>query len=161
MATERVTLYGVPIVTDRQVNYARVDPAVARELFLRHALVEGDWETSHEFFARNRRLLDEVEELEHRARRRDILVDDHTLFDFYDRRIPDEVVSARHFDAWWKRARQEQPDLAAYVEPEIAQRIRKPHHAGLIVASKDDHRVRELLDAYVTSWVRFCVAPPA
>jgi ATP-dependent helicase HrpA len=111
MATERVTLYGVPIVAGRQVNYGRVDPPVARELFLRHALVEGDWETSHDFFARNRRLLAEVEELEHRARRRDILVDDHTLFDFYDQRVPDEVVSARHFDAWWKRARQDQPDL--------------------------------------------------
>jgi ATP-dependent helicase HrpA len=111
MATERVTLYGVPIVTGRQVSYARVDPEAARELFIRHALVEGDWETAHEFFARNRRLLAEVEELEHRARRRDILVDDHTLFDFYNRRIPDEVVSARHFDAWWKRASQDQPDL--------------------------------------------------
>jgi ATP-dependent helicase HrpA len=111
LASERVTLYGVPIVAQRQVNYGRIDPPLARELFLRHALVEGDWETSQAFFARNRRLLAEVEELEHRTRRRDILVDDHTLFDFYDRRIPDEVVSARHFDAWWKRARQDQPDL--------------------------------------------------
>jgi ATP-dependent helicase HrpA len=111
MATERVTLYGLPIVTGRPVDYGRIDPPVARELFLRHALVEGDWETSHDFFARNRRLLAEVEDLEHRARRRDILVDDHTLFDFYDRRVPDEVVSARHFDAWWKRAREERPDL--------------------------------------------------
>jgi ATP-dependent helicase HrpA len=111
MATERVTLYGMPIVTGRLVGYARVDPAASRELFLRHALVEGDWETSHEFFVRNRRLLAEVEELEHRARRRDILVDDQSLFDFYDRRIPDEVVSARHFDAWWKQARRDRPDL--------------------------------------------------
>ena len=111
VATERVTLYGVPIVTGRQVDYGRIDPGLARELFLRHALVEGDWETSHGFFARNRRLLAEVEELEHRARRRDILVDDHALFDFYDRRVPDEVVSARHFDAWWKQARQERPEL--------------------------------------------------
>jgi ATP-dependent helicase HrpA len=111
LATERVTLYGLPIVTDRQVDYARIDPAAARELFLRHALVEGDWETSHEFFARNRRLLAEVEELEHRARRRDIVVDDHALRDFYDRRVPEEVVSARHFDAWWKRAGRDTPDL--------------------------------------------------
>jgi ATP-dependent helicase HrpA len=111
LATERVTLYGLPIVTDRQVDYARIDPAAARELFLRHALVEGDWETSHEFFARNRRLLAEVEELEHRARRRDIVVDDHALFDFYDRRVPGEVVSARHFDAWWKRVGRDTPDL--------------------------------------------------
>ena len=111
MASERVTLFGVPIVAERPVSYARVDPEAARELFLRHALVEGDWETSHDFFARNRRLLAEVEELEHRARRRDILVDDQALFDFYDHRIPAEVVSARHFDAWWKRARHDQPDL--------------------------------------------------
>jgi ATP-dependent helicase HrpA len=111
LASERVTLYGVPIVAGRQVDYGRIDPELARELFLRHALVEGDWETSHEFFARNRRLLAEVEELEHRARRRDILVDDHALFDFYDRRVPDEVVSARHFDAWWKRASRDRPDL--------------------------------------------------
>src|SRR5215211_1878739 len=111
LATERATLFGVPIVTGRQVGYARVDPGAARELFLRHGLVEGDWETSHEFFARNRRLLAEVEELEHRARRRDILVDDHTLFDFYDQRVPDEVVSAHHFDAWWKRASRDRPDL--------------------------------------------------
>jgi ATP-dependent helicase HrpA len=111
LASERVTLYGVPIVADRQVQYGRIDPEVSRELFIRHALVESDWETTHDFFARNRRLLAEVEELEHRARRRDIVVDDHTLFDFYDRRVPAEVVSARHFDAWWQRAREQRPDL--------------------------------------------------
>ena len=111
VATERVTLYGVPIVPGRQVQYGRIDPGLSRELFLRHALVEGDWETTHDFFARNRRLLAEVEELEHRARRRDILVDDHALFDFYDQRVPPEVVSARHFDAWWKQERRERPDL--------------------------------------------------
>ena len=110
MASERVTLYGVPIVAERQVSYGRIDPQGSRQLFIRHALVEGDWETHHDFFARNRRLLEEVEGLEHRARRRDILVDDHALFDFYDRRIPAEVVSARHFDAWWKRASLQQPD---------------------------------------------------
>jgi ATP-dependent helicase HrpA len=111
LASERVTLYGVPIVADRQVQYWRIDPEVSRELFIRHALVESDWETTHDFFARNRRLLAEVEELEHRARRRDIVVDDPTLFDFYDRRVPAEVVSARHFDAWWERAREQRPDL--------------------------------------------------
>jgi ATP-dependent RNA helicase HrpA len=111
MASERVTLYGVPIVAERQVLYGRIDPEMSRELFIRHALVEGDWETFHDFFARNRRLLAEIEDLEHRARRRDILVDDHTLFDFYDRRVPADVVSARHFDSWWKQARHEQPDL--------------------------------------------------
>ncbi|WP_030750409.1 ATP-dependent RNA helicase HrpA [Streptomyces sp. NRRL S-31] len=110
MAYEKVTLYGVPIVAQRKVNYGRIDPEVSRELFIRNALVEGDWRTHHKFFADNRRLLSEVEELEHRARRRDIVVDDDTLFDFYDQRVPEHVVSGAHFDSWWKRKRQEQPD---------------------------------------------------
>ncbi|MGW4568134.1 ATP-dependent RNA helicase HrpA [Streptomyces sp. NPDC004561] len=111
MAYEKVTLYGVPIVAQRKVNYGRVDPEVSRELFIRNALVEGDWRTHHKFFADNRRLLSEVEELEHRARRRDIVVDDETLYDFYDQRVPDHVVSGAHFDSWWKRKRHEQPDF--------------------------------------------------
>ncbi|MFF9770066.1 ATP-dependent RNA helicase HrpA [Streptomyces sp. NPDC014636] len=111
MAYERVTLYGVPIVAQRKVNYGRIDPEVSRELFIRNALVEGDWRTHHKFFADNRRLLSEVEELEHRARRRDIVVDDDTLFDFYDQRVPEHVVSGAHFDSWWKRKRQERPDF--------------------------------------------------
>ncbi|OXS30961.1 ATP-dependent RNA helicase HrpA [Streptomyces sp. XY006] len=111
MAYEKVTLYGVPIVAQRKVNYGRIDPEISRELFIRNALVEGDWRTHHKFFSDNRRLLTEVEELEHRARRRDILVDDETLFDFYDRRIPEHVVSGAHFDSWWKRKRHEQPDF--------------------------------------------------
>nr|WP_243708501.1 ATP-dependent RNA helicase HrpA [Actinomadura sp. GC306] len=114
MAREKVTLYGVPIVADRRVNYGSIDPALSRELFIRHALVEGDWETHHRFFHDNRALLDEVEELEHRARRRDILVDDETLFDFYDERVPEDVVSGRHFDAWWKKARHADPDLLGF-----------------------------------------------
>ncbi len=93
MAYETVTLYGVPIVAQRKVNYGRIDPEASRELFIRNALVEGDWRTHHKFFADNRKLLTEVEELEHRARRRDILVDDETLFDFYDQRVPEHVVS--------------------------------------------------------------------
>ncbi|MGK5550089.1 ATP-dependent RNA helicase HrpA [Actinomadura kijaniata] len=111
MAYEKVTLYGIPIVAQRRVNYGRIDPELSRELFIRHALVEGDWETHHRFFHENRALLEEVEELEHRARRRDILVDDQTLFDFYDERVPEDVVSGRHFDAWWKKARRDEPDL--------------------------------------------------
>ncbi|MEU3732879.1 ATP-dependent RNA helicase HrpA [Streptomyces sp. NPDC033538] len=111
MAYEKVTLYGVPIVAQRKVNYGRIDPEVSRELFIRNALVEGDWRTHHKFFADNRKLLTEVEELEHRARRRDILVDDETLFDFYDQRVPEHVVSGAHFDSWWKHKRHEQPDF--------------------------------------------------
>ncbi|TLS41590.1 ATP-dependent RNA helicase HrpA [Streptomyces montanus] len=111
MAYEKVTLYGVPIIAQRKVNYGRIDPETSRELFIRNALVEGDWRTHHKFFADNRRLLTEVEELEHRARRRDILVDDETLFDFYDQRVPEHVVSGAHFDSWWKHKRREEPEL--------------------------------------------------
>ncbi|SCL24102.1 ATP-dependent helicase HrpA [Micromonospora rhizosphaerae] len=114
MAYERVTLYGIPLVTSRKVNFGRIDPALSRELFLRHALVEGDWQTHHQFWRDNQRLLTEIEELEHRARRRDILVDDETIFQFYDERIPADVVSGRHFDAWWKKTRRERPDLLTF-----------------------------------------------
>ncbi|MFF7394488.1 ATP-dependent RNA helicase HrpA [Streptomyces scabiei] len=111
MAYEKVTLYGVPIVAQRKINYGRIDAEASRELFIRNALVEGDWRTHHKFFADNRKLLSEVEELEHRARRRDIVVDDDTLFDFYDQRVPEHVVSGAHFDSWWKHKRHEQPDF--------------------------------------------------
>ena len=114
MAYERVTLYGVPIVAQRKVNYGRIDPETSRDLFIRNALVEGDWRTHHQFFHDNRKLLGEVEELEHRARRRDILVDDETLFDFYDQRIPEHVVSGAHFDSWWKHKRREEPELLTF-----------------------------------------------
>lgn len=111
MATEKVTVYGLPIVAARKVNYSQIDPALCRELFIRHALVEGDWQTRHAFFRDNLKLRAEIEELEHKSRRRDILVDDETLFEFYDQRISHDVISARHFDSWWKRASRETPDL--------------------------------------------------
>ncbi|MGZ8179855.1 ATP-dependent RNA helicase HrpA [Williamsia sp. SKLECPSW1] len=109
MAWERVTLYGVPLVTRRAVPYGRIDPETSRDLFIRRALVEGDWRTRHEFFAHNRDLLDEARELEDRARRGDLVIGDDQLYDFYDARIPAEVVSAAHFDTWWKRARRDDP----------------------------------------------------
>ncbi|MEV0345477.1 ATP-dependent RNA helicase HrpA [Nonomuraea sp. NPDC050680] len=118
IALEKVTLYGVPLVTGRKVNYGRIDPDLSRELFIRHALVEGDWDSHHRFLQDNRRLLEEVEELENRARRRDIMVDDEALFDFYDQRVPADVVSARHFDSWWKKVRTTEPDLLTY-SPEM------------------------------------------
>ncbi len=89
----------------RQVSYGRIDPVLSRELFIRHALVEGDWKTHHTFFHENRALLDEVEELENRARRRDILVDDETLFALLRPSVSAPTwCPARHFDSWWKRA---------------------------------------------------------
>lgn len=114
MAYEKVTLYGIPLVAGRKVTFGRVDPVLSRELFIRHALVEGDWHTPHRFFHDNRALLDEVGELEERVRRRDIVVDDETLFDFYDQRLPADVVSGRHFDTWWKKTRRDRPDLLTF-----------------------------------------------
>ena len=111
LATEKVTLYGLPIIAARQVNYGNIDPAAARELFIQHALVEGDWQTHHKFFVRNRRAREEAEELEHKARRRGLVADDSAIFDFYDQRIPKTVTSARHFDTWWKTARAADPAL--------------------------------------------------
>ncbi len=116
VATERVTLYGLPIVTGRTVNYGRIDPPLARELFIRRALVEGEWETRHDFWAANQALLEEVDALEQRARRRDLRVGDDALFAFYDERIPAEVVSGAHFDRWWRDARRERPDLLTYTQ---------------------------------------------
>ena len=101
-------------MTDRKVPYGRIDPAAARELFIRHALVEGDWQTSQRFFAENRRLLAEAEEVEHRARRRGLVAGEDELFAFYDARIPADVVSAQHFDTWWKQARRADPGLLTF-----------------------------------------------
>ena len=111
MADEKVSLYGVPIVAARPVNYGSIDPIVSREIFIQSALVEGDWNTKHKFFKQNQQLIREVEELEHKSRRRDILVDERALFEFYDQRIGTEVVSQKHFDTWWKKAEKQDPEL--------------------------------------------------
>lgn len=109
MAREHILLYGLPLVTDRAVPVSRYDTALARELFIRHGLVEGMWDSQHAFFIHNRALLDDVESLQERVRRRDIRVDDEDLFEFYDARIPADIISTRHFDAWWKNTKREDP----------------------------------------------------
>jgi ATP-dependent helicase HrpA len=111
MAAEKVTLYGLPIVAARPVNYGSINPAEARDLFIQNALVEGDWQTHHAFFARNQRARDEAEELEQKARRRGLVADDGLIFRFYDERIPKDVTSGRHFDTWWKKTRPADPAL--------------------------------------------------
>ncbi|MDQ1550435.1 MAG: ATP-dependent helicase HrpA [Microbacteriaceae bacterium] len=127
VAYERVTLYGVPIVARRRIQFARVDPAYARELFIRHALVEGEWESQQAFDRANRQLRTTLAELEERTRRRDILHDDEAVFEFYHRRIPADVVSQRTFEGWWKKARVDTPELltmtaeALVDEPEAPQ----------------------------------------
>ncbi|WIB63067.1 ATP-dependent RNA helicase HrpA [Curtobacterium sp. MCBD17_040] len=111
VAYERVTLFGVPIVARRRVQYARIDPVHARELFIRHALVEGEWDSPQAFDRANRRLRKELEQLEERTRRRDILLDDERVFDFYDARVPADVATTRGFEGWWRRERRDRPDL--------------------------------------------------
>ncbi|MCV7419615.1 ATP-dependent RNA helicase HrpA [Mycobacterium yunnanensis] len=119
MGYERVTLYGLPLVAHRRIGYAQVDPVVARELFIRHALVEGDWQTRHHFHRDNTALREELAELEERARRRDLLVDDDEIYAIYDARVPAEVVSSRHFDGWWKKQRHRTPDLLTFTREDL------------------------------------------
>ncbi|MBK0420951.1 DUF3418 domain-containing protein [Leucobacter sp. CSA2] len=111
VALERVTLYGVPIVQGRRVQLARTDPEHARELFIRHALVEGEWDSPQAFDRANRQLRRELEQLEERTRRRDILIDDEAIFEFYDARIPADVHSTRGFEGWWKEKRRQDPQF--------------------------------------------------
>ncbi|MPZ26288.1 MAG: ATP-dependent RNA helicase HrpA [Micromonosporaceae bacterium] len=134
MAYEKVSLYGLPVVPRRLVNFGRIDPALARELFIRHALVEGDWRTHHEFFGANQALREQVAELEDRVRRRDLLADDEVLFDFYDRRIGPEVVSSVHFDRWWKQVRRSQPELLTLTTGQLL----NPDAAGVDPADYPD-----------------------
>lgn len=119
MAYERVTLYGLPLVVRRRVNYAQIDPELARELFIRHALVDREWETRHHFFRDNNALLDELADMEERARRRDLVVTDDEIYALYDARIPADIVSARHFDAWWRKQRQRAPQLLTFTREQL------------------------------------------
>ncbi|WP_130865340.1 ATP-dependent RNA helicase HrpA [Acidipropionibacterium timonense] len=103
VATERATLFGVPVWADRRVNYGRIDPVVSREIFIRSALVERDWRSRHPFLTHNDAVLREAEDLEERSRQRGLVADDAVLQEFYDRRLPEGIVSGSHFDAWWRR----------------------------------------------------------
>jgi ATP-dependent helicase HrpA len=126
VAIERVTLYGVPIVVNRRVQFARIDAAWARELFIRHALVDGEWESERldkkltAFDRDNRALRAELEGLEERTRRRDILYDDEAIFEFYDARIPADVATTRAFESWWRTERLARPDLLTMTRETLA-----------------------------------------
>jgi ATP-dependent helicase HrpA len=126
VAYERATLYGVPIVVKRRVQFAKIDAAYARELFIRHALVEGEWDLDRvdkrlsEFDRKNRELRMELAELEERTRRRDILYDDEAIFEFYDARIPRDVATTRSFESWWRQARKEAPELLTMTQETLA-----------------------------------------
>ena len=130
MAYEKVTLYGIPIIADRLVGYGRVDREKAREIFIQHALIEGQWTTRHHFFRDNTRLLEELQDLEAKTRRRDLIAEDEVLFRFYDERLPDTITSARHFDAWWKKQRHETPDLLTFTREFLLAQDAEPAAAG-------------------------------
>jgi ATP-dependent helicase HrpA len=126
VAWERATLYGVPIVVKRRVQFARIDAAYAREIFIRSALVEGDWDIERidkrlsAFDRANRALRKELADLEERTRRRDILYDDEAIFEFYDARIPRDIATTRTFETWWRAARRETPDLLTMTQETLA-----------------------------------------
>ena len=111
MAKEQVTLYGLPIVKDRKVAYARIDPALCRAMFITHALVRHEYATRGAFMEHNRRLLDEVHRLRDKARKSDMVADEYELGQFFDRRIPDGVVSGKTFEDWRKDAEARDPAI--------------------------------------------------
>jgi ATP-dependent helicase HrpA len=119
VAYENVTLHGLVLVARRKVSFGRLDPARAREIFIESALVAGEFESTHPFWAHNRGLVREVEELEHRARRPDVLVDDRAIYAFYDQRIPPEVRDARSFDAWYREASKKEAKLLFLAKPDL------------------------------------------
>nr|WP_284732824.1 ATP-dependent RNA helicase HrpA [Larsenimonas rhizosphaerae] len=111
IALEQVTLFGLPVVSRRRINYGPIAPEECRAIFIRHALVEGQYQTRGLFFEHNRALIDEVEALEDRARKRDILVDEDTLAEFYEARLPEEVVDGKSFEKWRRHAEQQDPQV--------------------------------------------------
>ena len=119
VALERATLYGLVVYSNRRVDFGTVDPVAARELFIREALVEGDWETRLPFAAANRKLIAQVEELEHKARRQDVLVDDELIHAFYDQQVPKDVYDARTFERWYRDEARRQPNLLLLTREEL------------------------------------------
>lgn len=119
IALERATLYGIVIYSNRRVNFGNVDPAAAREIFIREALVGGEWETRLPFLAANRKLIAQVEELEHKSRRQDVLVDDELIHAFYDQQLPADVCSGYTLERWYREEVKRQPRLLQLTREEL------------------------------------------
>ena len=128
---ESVTLYGLPIVAKRKINFGPVDPVVSRELFVRHALVQGEYRTGAPFFKHNRDLIEGVEELEAKSRRQDILVDEELLYAFFDKIIPPNIYSGHQFEKWRKSAERENKQLLYLKEEDLMQ-----HQAGGVTEAR-------------------------
>nr|MDP2192083.1 ATP-dependent RNA helicase HrpA [Rhodoferax sp.] len=118
-ALERATLYGIVIYSGRRVNYGRIDLAGAREIFIREALVAGQWETQLPFLDANQKLVQQVEELEHKARRQDVLVDDELIYAFYDQQLPADVCSGYSFENWYREEIKKQAHLLLLTREEL------------------------------------------
>ncbi|MDH1473370.1 ATP-dependent RNA helicase HrpA [Comamonas thiooxydans] len=131
VALERATLYGLVVYNGRRVSYGRVDPYEARNLFIRQALVEGEWETKWHFLPANLKLMRKVEELEHKSRRQDVLVDDELIFAFYDQHLPKDVYSGATFDKWFRLESKNQPELLRLSKDELMR-----HEAAGITTDK-------------------------
>ncbi len=112
--SETVTLYGLPIVRNRRMQLSRLNPPLARELFIRHALVQQEWQSVHAFVAANRQTAATLTDLAARARRGDLAIDDDRMFELFDERVADDIVSVKYFDKWWKHERQAHPDLLTF-----------------------------------------------
>ena len=119
VALERATLYGIVIYSNRRVNFGHVDPAGARDIFIREALVGGEWETRLPFLAANRKLIAQVEELEHKSRRQDVLVDDELIHAFYDQQLPAHVCSGHTLELWYRDESRRQPGLLLLTRDEL------------------------------------------
>jgi ATP-dependent helicase HrpA len=131
VALERATLYGIVVYSGRRVNYSRVDMAGAREIFIREALVNGEWETTLPFLAANHKLIKQVEELEHKARRQDVLVDDELIYAFYDQQLPADVCSGYSLERWYREEVKKQPNLLKLTREELM----RHEAAGITTAS--------------------------
>ena len=118
-ALERATLYGIVIYSGRKTNYGRIDPAGAREIFIREALVNDQWETALPFLAANHKLIKQVEDLEHKARRQDVLVDDELIYAFYDQQLPADVCSGFQFERWYRDEAKKNPQLLLLTRDEL------------------------------------------
>jgi ATP-dependent helicase HrpA len=137
IALERATLYGIVVYANRRVNFARVDPVAAREIFIREALVNGEWETRLPFLAHNRKMIAQVEELEHKARRQDVLVDDELIFAYYDQQLPADVASGSGLERWYREESKKQPRLLMLSREELMR-----HEAAGITTSAFPKTIR-------------------
>ncbi|MCW8198899.1 ATP-dependent RNA helicase HrpA [Verminephrobacter aporrectodeae subsp. tuberculatae] len=118
-ALERATLYGIVVYSGRRVNYGRVDPQAAREIFIREALVGGHWETPLPFLAANQKLIAKVQEMEHKSRRQDVLVDEELIYAFYDQQLPPDVCNGHGFESWYRQESKKQPGLLQLTREEL------------------------------------------